>query len=76
MEGKKKKELTEYEKKLEEFKYEVARELGLEEKVKDVGWQNLSAKECGRLGGKMGGKIGGALVQRMIAHQKDQSRRT
>ena len=35
-------------------KYELARELGLLEKVQQVGWAGLSAKETGRIGGKMG----------------------
>ena len=40
----------------EKRKYEIARELGLLEKVKQVGWAGLSAKETGRIGGLMGRK--------------------
>jgi hypothetical protein len=36
-----------------ELKVEVARELGLLEKVKKHGWGGLSAEESGRLGGYM-----------------------
>ena len=32
-------------------KYEIAEELGLLEKLKQVGWAGLSAAESGRIGG-------------------------
>lgn len=35
----------------ERMKYEIAQELGLEQKVFDTGWRSLSAKESGRIGG-------------------------
>ncbi len=35
----------------EKLKYEVARELGLIEKVLKNGWKSLSPKETGRIGG-------------------------
>ncbi len=38
----------------ERAKYELAQELGLLERVKDVGWAGLSAKETGRIGGLIG----------------------
>ena len=37
----------------EKRKYEIARELGLLDKVRTVGWAGLSAKETGRIGGLM-----------------------
>lgn len=37
-------------------KYETARELGLLDRVVEVGWAGLTAKESGRIGGKMGRK--------------------
>lgn len=43
---KKKKETPE-----ERMKYEIARELGLAEKVKNYGWGGLTAAETGRIGG-------------------------
>ncbi len=46
---KKKKKLTES----DLMKYEIAEELGLVEKIKEVGWGGLSAKETGRIGGIM-----------------------
>ncbi|MGB9781300.1 MAG: small, acid-soluble spore protein, alpha/beta type [Caldanaerobacter sp.] len=35
---------------IEIFKWEAAEELGLLEKVKKVGWPNLSAQETGKIG--------------------------
>lgn len=39
----------------ERQKYEIAMELGLTEKLKEVGWAGLSAKDSGRVGGRMNG---------------------
>ncbi|MCM1992454.1 small, acid-soluble spore protein, alpha/beta type [Oceanirhabdus seepicola] len=46
-------ELTEMEKLREKLKYEIAGELGLDEKVKKEGWGALTAEESGRIGGMM-----------------------
>ena len=40
----------------ERMKYEAARELGLMDKLKSVGWAGLSAAESGRVGGLVGAK--------------------
>ncbi len=37
----------------QKMKYEIAKELGLYEQVVKEGWQSLSAKETGRIGGMM-----------------------
>lgn len=50
----KKKELTETEKKDLEMKMEIAEELGLLEKVEQFGWKGLTSRESGRIGGIMG----------------------
>lgn len=50
------KELTEAQKRDIAMKYEIAEELGLLEKVEQVGWKGLTAKESGRIGGIMGKK--------------------
>ena len=39
------------EKKEEKIKYEIAKELGLLDKVLENGWKSLTAKETGRIGG-------------------------
>jgi hypothetical protein len=33
------------------LKYEIARELGLMDKIEEVGWGGLTAKESGKIGG-------------------------
>lgn len=47
------KELTKDEVLREKIKYEIADELGLSDKVREVGWGGLSAEETGRIGGIM-----------------------
>ncbi|MPQ42645.1 alpha/beta-type small acid-soluble spore protein [Clostridium tarantellae] len=47
------KELTEAEKIREQLKYEIAEELGLQEKVDSLGWGGLTSEETGRIGGIM-----------------------
>lgn len=37
----------------DKMKYEIAEELGLTDKIKEVGWAGLTAKESGRIGGLM-----------------------
>jgi hypothetical protein len=39
------------EKKQDLLKFEIARELGLGDKVMKFGWKSLSAKETGKIGG-------------------------
>jgi len=38
----------------ERMKYEIAQELGLLERVREVGWAGLTAQETGRIGGLIG----------------------
>jgi len=40
-------------KKNEKLKLEIAKELGLYERVQKEGWKSLSAKETGRIGGML-----------------------
>ncbi|MDR7856479.1 small, acid-soluble spore protein, alpha/beta type [Tissierella sp.] len=35
----------------DKLKLEIAEELGLTDKIKEVGWAGLTAKESGRIGG-------------------------
>ncbi|MGL4873305.1 MAG: small, acid-soluble spore protein, alpha/beta type [Clostridium sp.] len=46
-------ELTDAEKLREKMKYEIAEELGLKEKVEELGWGALTSEETGRIGGLM-----------------------
>ena len=48
----------------EMLKYEIAKELGLYDKVIANGWRSLTAKESGR--------IGGIMTRRRMAEQKKQ----
>lgn len=52
---------------LEQFKWEVADELGLSSKIKSQGWENMTSRECGHVGGR----IGGSMVKTMIRRAKD-----
>jgi len=40
----------------DDMKYEVAKELGLLDKVRKLGWKSLSSKETGRIGGIVTGR--------------------
>jgi len=52
---------------LEQFKWEVADELGLRSKIESQGWENMTSRECGHVGGR----IGGSIVKTMIRRAKD-----
>ena len=52
---------------LEQFKWEVADELGLSPKIQSQGWENMTSRECGHVGGR----IGGSMVKTMIRRAKD-----
>lgn len=38
------------------LKYEIAKELGLDDKINKTGWKSLTSKESGRIGGIMAKK--------------------
>jgi len=52
---------------LDRFKWQIAEELGLDQKVRTLGWAEMPTRECGSVGGNLGGQIGGQMVRRMIA---------
>uniref|UniRef100_A0A7C2I162 Alpha/beta-type small acid-soluble spore protein n=1 Tax=Ammonifex degensii TaxID=42838 RepID=A0A7C2I162_9THEO len=52
---------------LDRFKYEVATELGLSPAIVSGYWGNVTARDCGRVGGK----IGGSMVRVMIRHAEE-----
>ncbi len=54
---KKPEKMTPEELALEQMKMEIAEELGLAEKVKEKGWENLTARETGRIGGIMAKRL-------------------
>jgi len=49
------------------FKWQIAEELGLDQKVRTLGWADMPTRDCGAVGGNLGGQIGGRMVRRMIA---------
>lgn len=49
-----KKELTPEQKADLKMKYEIAQELGLMDKIEEMGWKGLTSRESGRIGGVMG----------------------
>jgi hypothetical protein len=55
-----------YENFLDNFKNEVADELGLTQDIENRGWREMTSRECGQIGGNMGGKIGGNMVKKMV----------
>ncbi|KXG77646.1 Small, acid-soluble spore protein alpha [Fervidicola ferrireducens] len=55
--SKNKKTAEKSEKELEKLKAEVARELNLEDDIKKRGWENLTARETGKIGGHMVKKL-------------------
>jgi len=55
-----------YKQALEQMKMEAAQELGLDSRIQSVGWGNMTARECGAVGGRIGGKIGGNMVKKLI----------
>jgi len=42
---------------LEQFKYEIASEIGLAERIQTVGYENMTSRECGSIGGWMTKKM-------------------
>jgi hypothetical protein len=61
-----------YESALDGKKWEVAEELGLKDKIENVGWENMTTKEVGKIGGRTGGKIGGNMVKELVAAAESQ----
>lgn len=49
---------------MDQFKYEIANELGLSNGIQNGYWGNLSSRDCGAVGGEM--------VRRMIALAEQQ----
>ncbi|MGO0122678.1 small, acid-soluble spore protein, alpha/beta type [Desulfothermobacter acidiphilus] len=43
---------------------EVARELGVAEKIENNDWGEVKARDCGRVGGKIGGSIVRVMIKR------------
>ncbi|MHB0884574.1 MAG: small, acid-soluble spore protein, alpha/beta type [Bacillota bacterium] len=48
---------------LDRFKYEIADEIGLLNKIESVGWPEIPSRECGRVGGKIGGNMVKVMIR-------------
>ena len=48
---------------LDRYKYEVAADLGLTDRIRRVGWGDMTSRECGSTGGRIGGSITKVLVR-------------
>lgn len=42
---------------LDRFKWEIAAQEGLADKIVQVGWPTMTSHDCGRIGGRIGGKM-------------------
>jgi len=56
---------------LDRFKYEVADELGLLDKVKQVGWGDMTTREVGKIGGHMVRRLIAAAEQSLAGSEND-----
>lgn len=53
---------------LENFKTEVASEIGLTSKIQSVGYENMTSRECGSIGGFMTKKMV-QMAEQALANQ-------
>ncbi len=49
---------------LDEFKWEIADEIGLSPKIQSQGWENMTSRDCGRVGGRIGGRMVKVMIRR------------
>jgi hypothetical protein len=58
---------------LDQFKYEIADELGLRDKINTQGWANMTTRECGQIGGKIGGNMVKIMIRNAEKMMADNS---
>lgn len=49
---------------LDQFKYEIAKEIGILPKIENGYWGGVTAEECGKVGGEIGGNMVKAMIKR------------
>ena len=49
---------------LDQFKYEIAQEIGVANQIQNGYWGQLTAKDCGRVGGRIGGNMVKVMIKR------------
>lgn len=57
----------------EQLKYEIAKELGLFDKVMKSGWKSLTAKETGKIGGLITKEKNAIKKQAISEHANEES---
>lgn len=55
-----------YEEVVDLHKDQISQQLGILPRVEQVGWENISSRDCGKIGGRIGGHVGGQMVREMI----------
>lgn len=48
---------------LDRFKWEVAEQAGLKEKILQQGWAETSSRDCGHIGGRIGGRMVKVMIR-------------
>lgn len=49
---------------LDQFKYEIAEELGISPQIQEGYWGELTSKDCGRVGGRIGGNMVKVMIRK------------
>ncbi len=52
------------------LKYDLAEEMGFGELVQTQGWGELSAKDCGRIGGRMASRLSVNLLRKLATMEE------
>lgn len=50
---------------LDNFKYEIADDLGLIPQIQEGYWGQLTSRDCGRVGGKIGGNMVKVMIRQV-----------
>ncbi|KLU58692.1 small, acid-soluble spore protein alpha [Peptococcaceae bacterium CEB3] len=64
-------EIPESEKQLDELKWEVAEELQLDDDIEEKGFENMTTREVGKIGGNMVKKMVEFAEKEMAEHGED-----
>jgi len=48
---------------LDRFKWEIAAQEGLADKIVQAGWPQMPSRDCGRIGGRIGGKMVKVMIR-------------
>jgi small acid-soluble spore protein F (minor alpha/beta-type SASP) len=57
----------------DQFKYEIAANLGLSDEIQNKGWANMPSRQLGRIGGKIGGNMVKVMIRQAEEAMKEQS---